>query len=180
VADIDKQVELREKGAEFIAVREALARVAQLPVVRASAVERARVDALSGRAAKLQSLIEQVGRMIDGARHWFKDTFSTDVSENVPLANTAINGAMQSAIASMNYFIRDAKKELAQIEQAQKVFEGASDEQKKLMLGDLSAQTLPAAAAPSKKTALIVLAVVGVLIWLGRDQDVVDTSREYR
>jgi len=165
----DKQTELREKGAEFTAVREALSRAAQLPVVRASVIQRARVDALAARAAKLQAAIEQIGKMIDGARRWFKDTFSVDVAAEVPVANTALAATMQSAIAGMNYFIRDAQKELAQIDAAQKVFEGASDDQKKNMLADLGAQSLPVLAAPSTKTALIVAAIIGVLLWLGRD-----------
>lgn len=166
MADTGKTQELRDKGAEFTQIRAAVAQVSALPVVAASATARASVAALNTRAEKLQGLIEQIGKMIDGARRWFADTFSLDVSEQVPFANTAIDGAIQSAIAGMNYFIRDAKNVLARIEATQKIYDAASDEQKKNMLGDLSKQSVPAIPAPSGKALLIVAGIIGALYWL--------------
>jgi hypothetical protein len=166
VASAGKLQELRERGAEFTAAREAVATAAQLPIVRASAPERARFGALNIRAQKLQSAIEAIGKTVDGARRWFSDTFSLDMASEIPLAGTAIDVTIQSAIAGMNYFIRDAKAELSRIGELQKIFESQSDEQKKNMLGDLRQLSLPALPAPSGKTWLIVGAVLGLLFFL--------------
>ncbi len=161
----DKQAELREKGAEFTAARSAVAQAANFPVVIANPPTKALVDVLNERAARLQALIEQTGKMIDGARKWFADTFSADVRDEVPVANTAIDAVIQSAIAGMNYFIRDAKAALAKIEATQKIYDAATPEQRKNMLADLSKQTFPVMPAFSGKALLIVAAVIGAL-WL--------------
>jgi hypothetical protein len=171
VATEAKQQELRDKGAEFTAARDALARAQKYPVVIASPIEQQRLAALNARATKLQGLIESVGKMIDGARKWFGDTFSLDLATDVPVANTAIDATIQSAIAGMNYFIRDARGELDAILKAQQILDAAPDEQKTKMLGELQAQ--PNAAPPtfSKKTGVIVLAALGLLIWLSKGDD---------
>jgi hypothetical protein len=172
VATEAKQQELREKGAEFTAARDALARAEKYPVVIASPIEQKRLAMLNARASKLQQLIESVGKMIDGARKWFGDTFSLDLATDIPIANSAIDAAIQSAIAGMNYFIRDAKGELDAILKAQEMLDAAPDEQKKKMLGELQAQQ-PANASPtfSKKTGAIILAALGLLIWFSKGDD---------
>jgi Sec-independent protein translocase protein TatA len=172
VATEAKQQELRDKGAEFTAARDALARAQKYPVVMASPLEQKRLAMLNARASKLQQLIESVGKMIDGARKWFGDTFSLDLASDVPVANTAIDATIQSAIAGMNYFIRDARQELDSILKAQEMVDAAPDEQKKKMLGELQAQQ-PAAASPtfSKRTGAIVLAALGLLIWFSKGDD---------
>lgn len=163
----DKQVELRERGAEFSALRAQLAQAAQLPIVAASAMARSRVDALNTRAGKLQTGITQVGKMIDGARRWFADTFSLDLAEEVPIANTGIDAAIQSSIAGMNYFIRDAKAELARIAELQKIYDAATEDQKRNILTDLKSEAGPVAApALSQKTILIMLAAAAALWWV--------------
>lgn len=155
-------------------MRVAVANVRALPVVAANPVAKANIDALESRAEKLQALITQVGKMIDGARRWFADTFSLDMSEQVPLADAAIDGAIQSAIAGMNYFIRDAKNALARIEATQKIYASASAEQKKNMLGDLSKQSVSVPAPASGKALLLIAAAIGMLYFLnskGGDHD---------
>lgn len=163
VTKVDRQAILREKGAEFTAIRDRVMLDAQLPVVQASAPTKARMGTLALRASRLQTAIEQIGKMIDGARRWFNDTFSLDVAAEIPLADTAIDAAMQSAIAGLNYFIRDAKAELARVAGMQKIFDEADDKQKTVMLGELQAQSLPVPAAPSTKIALVVTAAIAVL-----------------
>lgn len=173
----DRQQELREKGAEFIEARAALARAAQYPVVAASRIEQARLKALNTRAAKLQALIEQVGKMIDGARHWFHDTFSMDLQDDVPVANTVIDSAIQAAIAGMNYFLRDVRKELDTISKAQAVLDAAPEDQKKKIIGEL--QALGETSHPpviSKKAGIIVVAVLGLLLWFGSDENTIDQA----
>jgi hypothetical protein len=171
VAQVDRQLVLREKGAEFTAARNRVMQAIKLPVVQASAFSRARMDTLALRAARLQTAIEQIGKMIDGARRWFQDTFSLDVATEIPIANTAIDTTMQTAIAGMNYFIRDANVELERVAGMQKLFDAANDDQKKTMLGELHAQSLPTPAAPSKANALILALIVGGLWWLNRKGD---------
>lgn len=163
-----KQQELRERGAEFTAAREALARAQKYPVVMASPIELKRLAALNARATKLQTVIESVGKMIDGARQWFGDTFSVDIADEVPIANTAIDAAIQSAIAGMNYFIRDARKELDIILKAQQQLDAAPEEQKKKMLGELSQQKPAPGVAVSKRTGAIILGVIGLLLFLSK------------
>jgi hypothetical protein len=169
VATESKQQELRERAAEFTAARDALARAAVYPVVMASPVEQKRLAALNSRAVKIQALIENVGKMIDGARHWFADTFSMDIADEVPVANTVIDTAMQSAIAAMNYFIRDTKKELDIILKAQQTLDAAPEDQQKKMLAELSTQQPPGAAVPiSKRTGAMILAAIGLLLFLAK------------
>lgn len=164
-----KLQELRERAAEFSAAREAIAKAAQLPIVQASAIERARFAALGLRAGKLQSAIESIGKTVDGARRWFADTFSLDMVAEIPIAGTAVSVTIQSAIAGMNYFIRDAKAELARIDELKKIFDVQSDEQKKTLLGDLRQLSVPApamAVTGSGKNWIVLAAVVAGLYWL--------------
>lgn len=160
------QTTLRDTAAEFSQMRGALQNASALPVVTASPASRARVDALNKRAAAIQGTIESVGRMIDGARRWFSDTFGTDVQQTVPLANPAINGSIQTSIATMKYFLRDAKAELDRIIARQKQFESLPDEKKKSALSEFSAESV-AVAAPNipKKWLVIGALAVGALIW---------------
>lgn len=166
VTKVDRQTVLREKGAEFTAVRDRVMQAAQLPVVQASSPTKTRMSALSLRASRLQTTIEQIGKMIDGARRWFSDTFSLDVAAEIPFADTAIDVAMQSAIAGMNYFIRDANAVMAEISKTQQMFDAATNEQKKLMLADLRKQRAPVLAAPFTKIALIITLAIAALWWL--------------
>lgn len=138
------QSRLRETADEFIRLRGALQQAQTLPVVSASPTTKARLAALNKRATAIQSTIENVGKMIDGARRWFADTFGARMESQVPLANPAIDGTVQTSIAAMNYFMRDAKTELDRIVALHKAFEALPADKKPQALAELGIQTAPA------------------------------------
>jgi hypothetical protein len=141
------QLALRDTAAEFARVRGALQSAAVLPVVIASPVRRARVDALIKRAATIQQTIEGAGRMIDGARRWFSDTFGVQVEDSVPAANPAIAASIKTSVAAMNYFLRDAKAELDAIIDRQRQYESIPEEKRAGALAELRAAEAPAPGA---------------------------------
>jgi hypothetical protein len=149
---LDPQVKLRDTAADFIRMRGALQSAGALPVVIASPVTRTRLDALMKRAAAIQKTIEGAGRMIDGARKWFADTFGAKVEDSVPLANPTIRAGVQTSIAAMNYFLRDAKAELDAIIERQRQYESFPEEQRPKVLAGLAAESAPVAtpAIPAK------------------------------
>lgn len=126
---------LTAKAAEFIDARDALAATRDLAAVNSSKPIQQRLSLMDRRALKLQSGIERIGKTIDGGRRWFVDTFGADVEDSVPLASPAIKGAAQSAIAAMNYFIRDAKSLHDGIVQREQNYQALSDDQKNRFLG---------------------------------------------
>jgi hypothetical protein len=141
------QSRLRETAAEFTRIRGALQQAGALPVVVASKASRVRVAALNARAAAIQKTIEGAGRMVDGARKWFADTFGASVEDTVPLANPTIAASIQTSIAAMNYFLRDAKAELNAIIARQKQYEAAPEDKRAALLSGLGADTAPDVAA---------------------------------
>lgn len=153
----NSQLALRDTAAEFTRVRGALQSAVALPVVAASPARRARVDALIKRAALIQNTIEGAGRMIDGARKWFSDTFGVQVEESVPLANPAIGASIQTSVAAMNYFLRDAKAELDAIIERQRQYESIPEEKRAGALAELRATETPAP----------VSGIVPKWVWLG-------------
>lgn len=173
MSDDDQQARLRDKAAEFIAARGALQSAGALAVVNASQVNKARLAALNKRAALLQKTIENVGKMIDGARRWFSDTFGIQLETSAPIAETAIDASIQSAIAGMNYFIRDVQSELKRVAELDEQYRAAPAEQKDRMLSALHDET-PQPAAPfaiPKKWLLFGGVAIIAVIWLGKHHE---------
>ena len=165
--------ELRDKAAQFIAARGALQSAGALAVVNASPVNRARLDALNKRAVLLQKVIESAGRMVDGARRWFADTFGIKLETSAPVAETAISGTVQAAIAGMNYFIRDVNEELMRINALDVKYRAMTPEQRDSVLSELHAET-PAPAAPfpipgEMKWVLVAVAGAGLFWYLNSE-----------
>ena len=158
------QTELQEKAAEFIAARGALQSASALAVVNASPVNRARLDALNKRAALLQKSIETAGRMVDGARRWFSDTFGIQLETSVPMAETAVDASVQTAIAGMNYFIRDVRSELTRINSLDEQYNAMTPEQRDKALGELREQqpALPVAPFPINKKWVVAGAILAI------------------
>lgn len=160
----DDQTRLRDTAADFVALRGALQQAGALAVVNASPATRYRLDVLNTRAASIQKAIESVGKMIDGARRWFSDTFGTDVEESVPLANPAIAASIQTSIAGMNYFMRDAKAELDRIIAKQKQYEALPADKKDSALSELRAEGTP---QPEENKVIATLRTVPKWVWIG-------------
>ena len=168
------QTELQQKAAEFIAARGALQSAAGLAVVAASPVNMARVAALNKRAVMVQQTIESVGRMVDGARRWFADTFGIQLESSVPIAETAVDASVQTAIAGMNYFIRDVRAELTRINALDQQYQAMPPEQRDRALGELRSQkpALPSAPFPIAKKWLVAGAVLALgALWFFRKGD---------
>ncbi|MGH8744387.1 MAG: hypothetical protein ACREUY_08940 [Burkholderiales bacterium] len=168
--EIDAKEKLRKTAAEFIKIRGALQNAGTLAVVAASPRQRSRIDALNTRAAMIQKSIEGAGKMIDGARHWFSDTFGTDVEDSVPLANPAIEASVQTSIAAMNYFLRDARAELNAVIDRQKKFEAIPEEKRASALSGLAAESateqVTPAFTPSKNILMIGLYALALFLFL--------------
>lgn len=165
----DLQENLRVTAAEFTRVRGALQQAGGLPVVTASPAAKLRVAVLNKRAGMIQTTIESVGKMIDGARRWYADTFGTEVESQVPAANPTIGASMQTSIAAMNYFIRDAKAELDSIVERQKVFESLPEDKRGTALAELKSEVAKPGAAPfsiPRKWLVIGALAVGALFLL--------------
>jgi len=157
---------LRETGAEFTRVRGLLQSAEGFAVVNASPATRSRLGAMHKRAALLQKAIEKTGGMIDGARKWFADTFGKTVESAVPLANPAIDAAVQTSIVGMNYFLKDAKAELDRIIGLQKQYEALPADKKDSALAELRAESTPVATpAIPAKWVWIGLALAGAFVW---------------
>ena len=154
----DAQQRLRDTAAEFIRVRGALQQAATLAVVNASPVAKARLAALNKRAGVIQDAITNAGKMVDGARRWFSDTFGTEVEDAVPLANPAIAASIQTSIAGMNYFLKDARSELDAIIARQKKYEALPADQKDAVLNGLHAEAATDTVTP---------AVPAKWLWIG-------------
>ena len=140
---IDPSVTLRQTAAEFVRLRGVLQQAGALRVVISSPITKKRVDVLNKRAGMIQDAIEHSGRMIDGARRWFSDTFGSPIEQTVPLANPAIGASVQTSIAAMKFFMRDAKAELNRIIASQRALEAAPKEKQSQILAELGAQSVP-------------------------------------
>lgn len=171
----DLHARLDETAAEFVALRGELQRAGALAVVNASPLSKKRIDAFANRATKIQAAIESTGRMIDGARRWFSDTFGMPVEESVPLANPAIEASVQASIAAMKYFIRDARAELETIGKRQSQYEAFPEDKRDKVLSALHAEDLPAVISPplAPKYVLLGLAAVAAYVWWkGNDDEI--------
>lgn len=160
----DDQQRLQDTAKNFIAVRGALQQAGTLAVVNASPATRYRLDVLNRRATTIQKTIESVGKMVDGARRWFADTFGADVGDAVPLANPAIAAAIQTSVAGMNYFLRDAKAELDRIIARQKQYEALPADKKDSALSELRAEETP---QPAENKIVTTLRSVPKWVWIG-------------
>jgi hypothetical protein len=165
------QAKLRDTAAEFIRVRGALQSAENLAVVAASPLTRARLAAFNKRAAAIQQTIEGAGRMVDGARRWFADTFGTQVEETVPLANPAINASIQTSIAAMNYFLKDAKAELDSIIARQRDYEALPEDQRPKALAGLAAETPAASTAIPPKWLWLGAGALAIWVFLKGGDD---------
>lgn len=124
------QKELREVAAQFSEARTALAEAQRVPVAK---YFRAPLQQMTVRAAKLQSLIQHAGGMVDGARKFFSKSFGVPIEEAVPMASPAIDIAIQSSVTAMNYFLRDAEKLTQAISEKQAEYDALPPEQKKAL-----------------------------------------------
>lgn len=171
--------ELRDKAAQFTEAVSQLRAAAALPVVNHSSQDRRAVDLLLKRAGALQKTIESAGRMIDGGRRWFRDTFGTDL-EHVPVAGTAIDTAIQTSIAGMNYFLRDAENELKRTQTLKEKFDALPEDGRKALLASLADQPGDEGVnpAPSKKTAVLILGGIAGAIWFAWRNGMLDLESE--
>lgn len=180
MSETDKaQAELRETAQDFVRVNDALKSALALPVVRASPKNSAAVAAMLRRGSTIQTTIEGAGRMIDGARKWFADTFGAKVEDSVPLANPAIGASIQTSTAAMKYFLRDAKAMLDSIIARERQYESMPEEQRKTALASLAADPPADAAAPviPKKFLVIgALAIGAFVLWKGQYDESEETE----
>lgn len=173
----DSVTRLRDTAAEFSRMRGALQQAGELAVVNASPLARYRLDVLDKRATTIQGAIESVGKMVDGARHWFSDTFGTDVETEVPIANPVIESTIQTSIAGMNYFLKDAREELNRVLSRQKQYDALPPEKKDSVLSELRAEDSPVPVvkaggfAVPKKWLWIGAGALAVAVWYFNDED---------